>query len=213
MKKHLLLLVGMFCVALCAYSQNDHFYYANGTRHYWQEDKASVIIIGKSAVNYDSIASILRVLFDKPDEEVVTYRNSNRFIINSRSLETMSMDSLIGLISVMPDDIAYLSYAKIVGGNKIWLTNEAYVMLKDSVYYATYMQPILSRYQGVAVHPEGNNMYRLVCSTEEQVLSLANSLYDENHVFYSTPDFYSEMHFDTDDPFFPEQWNLKNTGQ
>ena len=124
-------------------------------------------IIGKSAVNYDSIASILRVLFDKPDEEVVTYRNSNRFIINSRSLETMSMDSLIGLISVMPDDIAYLSYAKIVGWNKIWLTNEAYVMLKDSVYYATYMQPILSRYQGVAVHPEGNNMYRLVCSTEE----------------------------------------------
>ena len=48
-------------------------------------------------------------------------------------------------------------------------------MLKDSVYYATYMQPILSRYQGVAVHPEGNNMYRLVCSTEEQVLSLANA--------------------------------------
>ena len=215
MKRFILTIVGFLSLISASYSQNGNsgYYYANGIRHYWQEDHTSAIIIGKNVMHYDSIASNLLLLFNNPDDEIVTYSNDNRFIINSSSLETMSAESILGTTSVMTEDNAYLSYAKIVDGNRIWLTNEVFVMLKDSVYYTTFMQPIISQYQDVAVYPEGSNMYRLVCNTEEQVVTLANSLYDTIYVDYSTPDFYSDVQLNTNDPFYTQQWNLKNIGQ
>jgi hypothetical protein len=102
-----------------------------------------LLLYGKNVMHYDSIASNLLLLFNNPDDEIVTYSNDNRFIINSSSLETMSAESILGTTSVMTEDNAYLSYAKIVDGNRIWLTNEVFVMLKDSVYYTTFMQPII----------------------------------------------------------------------
>ena len=85
MKRFILTIVGFLSLISASYSQNGNsgYYYANGSRQYWQEDHTSAIIIGKNAIHYDSIAANLPLLFNNPDDEIVTYSNDNRIIINS----------------------------------------------------------------------------------------------------------------------------------
>ncbi len=213
MKKHLLLLVGMFCVALCAFSQNDHFYYANGTRHYWQEDQTSANIIVNNLDYYDSIVSRLQNMFNNDSVELIASDEDNNIIINSYLLRNYDNSTLLNNISTSPNDIAFFSYAKVVNGSRIWLTNEVYVKLLDTTYYDIHIQPVLSQHNDIVMFYEGDNEYRIVCKTEEQVTTIANQLYNPNYVVFSTPDFYSEIGTCVNDQFFNEQWNLKNTGQ
>lgn len=219
MKRSLILIIiGMICFDCNLFSQTQtnqlmDFYYANGTQQYWQDDHTSANIIVRNTNNYDSIVLRLRREFDNPDDEILANDEDNNIIINSQSLATKNISNLISSISLSSDDIAFFSYAKQLNGNPIWLTNEAYVKVKDNAYYASYIQPILSQYSNVTTYYEGNNEYRFVCQTETDVISIANVLYDTSYVVYSTPDFYSLIENCTNDHYYIDQWNLNNTGQ
>lgn len=215
MKRFILTIVGFLSLISASYSQNGNsgYYYANGSRHYWQEDQTSANIIVNNLDHYDSIVSRLQNMFNNDSVELIASDEDNNIIINSYSLRNYDNSTLLNNISTSPNDIDFFSYAKVVDGSRIWLTNEVYVKLLDTTYYDIRIQPVLSQYNDIVMFYEGDNEYRIVCKTEEQVTTIANQLYDPNYVVFSTPDFYSEIGTCVNDQYFNEQWNLKNTGQ
>ena len=128
----------------------------------------------------------------------------NNIVVNSSSLSSRNLNEIINSISISSDEV-FFSYSKLINDSHIWLTNEVYVKLKDSLYYSTHFLPVISQQQNIDIHYEGDNEYRIVCGTEEQVISIANQLYDTNYVVYSTPDFYSEVDMCTHDEYYDEQ--------
>lgn len=216
MKKLLLLGIAIICLVCSSYSQNDSlygFYYANGTRHYWAEDNTSLNIIVNNLNHYDSIVARLGRIFSDAQDEIWSDDEDNNVIVNSNSLGSRDILDIISMVSLSSNDIAFYSYAKQLNGYPIWLTNEAYVKLKDSTYYASHIQPVLLQYPSVVSYYEGDNEYRFVCPTDTIVVTLANKLYDTTFVVYSSPDYYSLGNLHTNDTYFVDQWNLKNTGQ
>lgn len=65
MKRFILTIVGFLSLISVSYSQNGNsgYYYANGSRHYWQEDQTSANIIVHNLDHYDSIVSRLQNMF------------------------------------------------------------------------------------------------------------------------------------------------------
>lgn len=214
--KRILLGILLFCIVGISYSQNDTlygFYYANGIRQYWVEDYTSLNIIVNNLNHYDSVAARLSGLFNDPQDEIWSDDEDNNIIVISNSLNSRSISEIVSSISLSNNDITFTSYAKRINGNPIWLTNEAYVKLKDNSYYTSFVQPILSQYSSVSSYYEGDNEYRFVCPTDSVVVTLANRLYDTAYVVYSSPDYYGLGSLHTNDTYFNNQWNLKNTGQ
>ena len=202
----------MLCVCFASRAQNNNFYYANGVAQYWEDDSTSANIIVRNQNNYDTIVCGLNTIFNDIDDEILSDNEDANIIINSSSLAIRTRNGIINNVSVSSEDIGFFSYSKIVNGSHIWLTNEVYVKLKDSLYYSAHILPVISQNQDVSTYYEGDNEYRIVCNTEEQVVSIANQLYDTSYVVYSTPDFYSEVDLCTNDEYYDKQWNLKNIG-
>lgn len=216
MKKQFIILLTLSLVCLYTYSQNESlygFYYANGIRHYWQEDLTSANIIVRNTNHLDSIVSRLEKIFNGVDDDVIADDEDNNIFVNSQSLALRNISELISSISLSNNDIAFFTYAKQVNGNPIWLTNEAYVKLKDSTFFTSHVQPVLLQYPSVVSYYEGDNEYRFVCPTDSIVVTLANRLYDTAFVVYSSPDYYSLGEIHNNDTYYSNQWNLNNTGQ
>lgn len=215
-RKRLFVICIVVFAYLYSYSQNDTlygFYYANATRHYWVEDNTSLNIVINNLDHFDSIVARLRRVFNDNQDEIWSDDEDNNIIVNSNSLVSKNIQSLFSEISLSDNDISFYSFAKKINGRPIWLTNEIYVKLKNNVSYSSYIQPILLQYPGVVSHYEGNNEYRFICPTDSIVVNLANYLYDTTYVVYSAPDYYCLGNLHTNDPYFNDQWNLKNTGQ
>lgn len=90
MKKTLLIWLAILYLVCSSYSQNDNlygFYYANGTRHYWQEDFTSAIIIVRNINHYDSIAASLRKVFNSTDD-VVLADDEDNYVVKAKSTNT-----------------------------------------------------------------------------------------------------------------------------
>ncbi|MBQ2853830.1 MAG: S8 family serine peptidase, partial [Bacteroidales bacterium] len=210
--KRVVFIIILFCVSLSLSSQNNNFYYANGVAQHWEVDSTSVNIIVGNIENLDTLSYRLQAQFRNVNDEIIFDNEDNNIIINSSSLSNRNLNEIINSISISTDDI-FLSYSKLINNSHIWLTNEVYVKLKDSLYYSTHILPVTSQQQNIDIHYDGDNEYRIVCCTEEQVITIANQLYDTNYVVYSTPDFYSEIDLCTNDEYYDRQWNLKNAGQ
>ena len=200
------------CVSLSLSSQNNNFYYANGMAQYWEEDRNSVNIIVGNIESIDTLVCKLKSQFRDVNDEILFSSEDNNIIINSSSLSSRSINDIISDLTISANDVVFFSFSKIINDSRIWLTNEVYVKLRDSLYYSTHILPVISQQQNINIHYEGDNEYRIVCGTEEQVTSIANQLYDTNYVVYSTPDFYSEVDMCTNDEYYDEQWNLRNIG-
>lgn len=209
--KKIFLIIVLLCVSLSLSSQNNNFYYANGMAQYWEEDRNSVNIIVGNIESIDTLVCKLKSQFRDVNDEILFSSEDNNIIINSSSLSNRNLYEIIDNISISSDEV-FFSYSKLINDSHIWLTNEVYVKLKDSLYYSTHFLPVISQQQNIDIHYEGDNEYRIVCGTEEQVISIANQLYDTNYVVYSTPDFYSEVDMCTNDEYYDEQWNLRNIG-
>jgi hypothetical protein len=163
--------------------------------------------------NYGAIVDNLHLLFSNSTDEILADDEDDNIIINSLSLPLIHKDALIAAISINSDDIAFFSYSKLIENEHIWLRNEVLIKLKNNTFFQSIIQPILQNYDIVSVNDEGDNEYSIICKTETDVITLSNLLYDTSLVIYSTPDFYSEINVNTNDPYFNNQWGLKNTGQ
>ncbi len=207
--RNLLLITGFIFMfsATDAQIQNPNYYYAGGEPQYWTDDFTSVNIIVKNMSDYDTIVNKLQLLFSNLNDEVLADDEDDNIIVNSNSLKSLSKDYIINYITNNnPSKIAFFSYSKLLDGAHVWFRNEIIVKLKDNAYFTSFANPIIQSYNNVVVTYEGDNEYSIICQAEQDVIALANLLYDTSFVVYSTPDFYSEISLDTEDPYFNKQW-------
>ncbi len=189
-------------------------YYASGTFHSWQDDSTSANIIVANMEHYNDIVSNLQTLFNGTDDEIVYDDEDDNIIVNSTSLRSISVPTLIQQISVSSGDITFFSYSKNIGGKRLWLRNDIYVQFVDTSYFRIYALPLFSDYDVVSYNYEGDNEFHLVCNDEEKMILLANYLYQHFSTEYSTVDFYSDASLcSNNDTYFSDQWGLHNTGQ
>ncbi|MBP5614872.1 MAG: S8 family serine peptidase, partial [Bacteroidales bacterium] len=189
-------------------------YYASGTFHSWQDDSTSANIIVANMEHYNDIVSNLQTLFNGTDDEIVYDDEDDNIIVNSTSLRSISVPTLIQQISISSGDITFFSYSKNIGGKRLWLRNDIYVQFVDTSYFRIYALPLFSDYDVVSYNYEGDNEFHLVCNDEEKMILLANYLYQHFSTEYSTVDFYSDASLcSNNDTYFSDQWGLHNTGQ
>ena len=213
MKKIACMLAVVLCFVSYSKAQSDYlnYYYAEGMRHYWVTDSTSVNIIVDRAEHYDQIANNLSNIFNDPSDIVIRDPEDDNIIVFSRRLLNIPLGLLQNLISVSNTDIGFMSYSKVLNNNHLWLRNDIYIQLLDSLIYDDKLNAFLQNHQGIDVQYEGSGLYRVSSSSETTLLYIANSIYDSSFVRFATPDFYSETALLTSDPLYPYQWNLKNT--
>lgn len=141
--KKIFLIIVLLCVSLSLSSQNNNFYYANGMAQYWEEDRNSVNIIVGNIESIDTLVCKLKSQFRDVNDEILFSSEDNNIIINSSSLSNRNLYEIIDNISISSDEV-FFSYSKLINDSHIWLTNEVYVKLKDSLYYSTHFLPVIS---------------------------------------------------------------------
>lgn len=191
------------------------YYYAGEKQHWWTDDSTSINIIVADTTKLFSIAYSLESFFNKADDEVLYDNEDDNIIISSTNLPEVDFDSLLRSVCLTPNDIAFWTYSKLLDGvdsDYIWLRNEIFIQFTDTSYFYKNVMPILDKYRVRTYYYEGDNEYRLVCDDERLMMSLANSLYGQEGVIYSTPDFYGTLRYATEDQYYGQQWGLHNTG-
>ncbi|MDR3047901.1 MAG: S8 family serine peptidase, partial [Bacteroidales bacterium] len=212
MKKFLIFLTTLLSMSIISAQNNTRsYYYANGKAHYWVDDSTSVNIIVRNMSNYNQIVANLETLFNNEKVDILSDNSDDNIIVNCDNLSNYSRANIIAAISVNSDDISFFSYAKNIKGSKIWLRPVVLIKLKDISDTPTIMA-FLETYTLDSVVQEDESEYIIYCQSEEDVLNLANGLYELGVLEYSTPDFYSEMYSNTSDTYFNQQWALKNEG-
>ena len=212
MKRVIITVVLAYFLPFC-YAQTN-YYYANDERNYWLEDSTSVNIIVSDSEQYDMIVGrILEIFSDKTD--TVSYvGDDDNIIIISEKLRTIPIERLTSTICNNFSDISFITYAKRVNRQRIWLRNEIYVRLKSDNFHSSYLIPFLSQFSNYTLqYDTSEHVYRIACNDETSLMQIANGLHDTLFVDYSTPDFYGECSLNTSDPIYNNQWALNNTGQ
>ena len=122
MKRLIITVVLAYFLPFC-YAQTN-YYYANNERNYWLEDSTSVNIIVSDSEQYDMIVGrILEIFSDKTD--TVSYvGDDDNIIIISEKLRTIPIERLTSTICNNSSDISFITYAKRVNRQRIWLRNE-----------------------------------------------------------------------------------------
>ena len=209
-----ILVLLQMCILICLFSfSQTNYYYADGQQIYWITDSSSANIIVKNTENYSQIANNLKDIFIGSTDEVVEDDEDDNIIVNSPSLRTMNIGTLISSISVKSDDIAFFTFSRLVNGNHLWLRNDLYVKLSDTTKFQQYITGMFNTYEVLSYNYEGSGEYKMVCNNESKMMQLANRLHDSTWTIYSTPDFYSDITLSSNDPHYSEQWGIKNTGQ
>ncbi len=215
--KKILILTFTLIFSLSAFSQHNNsyshqgYYFSNNESIYWVDDFNSANIIVSNIDHYDLIVKNLMDIFSNPSDLVYYDNDDDNIIIYSNDLPSFDKDSLISIISVDTNDIAFFTYSKIVNNSHIWLRNEVLIRFKHPVLQATLEQQ-LSDFENIQILNESNNKYSIICKNEQDVVEISNILYDTSQVFYSCPDFYGTGSLNTNDTYYPEQWGLNNTG-
>ncbi len=217
MKKFTLIIMTIM-IWLLSYSQgNSNYYYDGYNAHFWVNDSTSAIMIIKNMNNYTQISNRLKNIFVSTNDEIIENDEENNIIINSSSLNTIDIDSLISAISVKSDDIEFFSFSKVINNYHYWLRNEVYVKFTDTAKYSQYVQGLLIAYGANSSNYEGFNEYRITFGNEMQMMQFANRLKDSLWVEYSTPDLYCEISdnsYTTNDPNingYPGYYNGSNS--
>lgn len=219
--KHIKLIsifIGVICTTAFGSIQAQNvrgYYYAGGKQHWWTDDSTSMIVIIADTSHLFNIAHTLEKHFKAPGDEILYDNEDDNIMISSVNLPKVNIDSLLYAACVTPDDISFYSFSKLLDGNDsnyIWLRNEVFIQFADTSYFHKNVFPILNKYKIRNYYYEGDNEYRFVCDDEKLMMSFANSLYGQEGILYSTPDFYGTQRYATMDQYYNKQWGLHNIG-
>lgn len=223
--KKILLIISLLCIFLCVYTQ-DYYYYVNGEKKYLELDLERVFVssIGEEPVEKivkkrssltspivkkDNLSSILKtkqkVSKDFYWSEVRLNKMDNKEAYDNE-IENLKQDQGVNLIS---------PYFKGDKGQKIGLSNYFYVKLK-SIKDTTILQAFAEKHNVIIVK---NNKYMplwitLSCTqnTEGNALDMSNLFYESQQFDSAEPDLMTDLTMSQTDPFFSNQWGLKNIG-
>ena len=200
-----------FCFSLYA----QHFYYYRGEKIFLTERTDKVFIkLSKNADKQKLLSSIQADEFVK-----LSSSDENLFdlfaILEEKEGKNISAKTLIeyrenpDVVSIQP----LMEYKK---GGLQGLIDEFVVKLKPTILFRQ-LQNLVSEYDCVIVEENQfvKNQYLIAVDKKSELnaMQMANIFYETELFEFSEPNFAVINAFNSKDPYFPQQWALKNTGQ
>ena len=218
MKSYILKIVLVCVLGYCCFSaQGQQYIYRQGNRMYYSCDSTSAIVIVAGDTNaLQRVAFRLDSIFNG-NKDLVSFNNEDDVIfLHSDNLPSVVPANMINVISHGgQDSISFFSYAKIVNECRLWFRNELLIELKESITIQD-IDSFIQHFNVKHIEHDTLNEYVLFFNSEQDMVNLANCLYESKKVIYSAPDYYGgfQMHsIPPVDPRFPHQYYLYNSGQ
>ena len=242
MKRHLSLLMGILGFVPIWGQQSDYYYYYKGERIYLTVDSTRLFVvsegefqpqgttrtgiteynISKSSKSYvyNNVIPLQKKRTATPEVYFTTLDVPEGTGTSQYDVLVSKVKAEEGVWQVLP------SFTN--NGNRIDVTNNFYVKLKSADDFGK-LQQMATQYGFEII---GNNefmplWYTLSCNTasSQNAIEAANLFQESQQFACSEPEFYHSMalcsgdseNLDDEilpnDPYYPQQWNLKNTGQ
>lgn len=202
--KRVLLCLLFITICLSLSSQNKYIYDEYGEKHYYIENRDIKYIKYEGVIKNSQRSSINKLSkFTTKIDTIGKNLYKVKLDTNSTSLfyyEIMNIDSLLcteELISTTDSSV-------------LCCFNKVLLKINDSYDIETTLYN--SKVDYISCEPFGfSSTEYLLTLKDSEAMNVANTLYETGKFVYSVPSFYR---FDVyDNPYYSEQWNLKNTGQ
>lgn len=202
--KRVLLCLLFITICLSLSSQNKYIYDEYGKKHYYIENRDIKYIKYEGVIKNSQRSSINKLSkFTTKIDTIGKNLYKVKLDTNSTSLfyyEIMNIDSLLcteELISTTDSSV-------------LCCFNKVLLKINDSYDIETTLYN--SKVDYISCEPFGfSSTEYLLTLKDSEAMNVANTLYETGKFVYSVPSFYR---FDVyDNPYYSEQWNLKNTGQ
>ena len=212
-KTFLVILLALSVSPLCA----QQYIYQNGRQMRYDCDSSSAMLIVWGDTNaLKRVATCLTYIFHEENDIIVYSKEDDVVFVHSDSLPTISKENIVNTIyQTSHDSISFFTYAKIINSNRYWFRNEILIELKEDENITSF-ESTFQQYNVTSFEIDTLQEYIIHCFSEEDMISLANWIYESGRVVYSSPDYYGGISLHSTlpvDPLFIYQYYLCNTGQ
>lgn len=228
MRRYISLLLGILGFVPILAQQSDYYYYYNGERIDLTVDSTRLYVVSNGKFQLTNTYSSSDLFISKSVQSNIynkgTLWNNQRVATPEIYFSTLEVpegqnseqyEALIEDIK-SDDDVWQVLPSFTVNGDRIDITNNFMVKLK-SVEDFSKLQRMAEQY-GIDI--VGNNKslplwYTLSCNAASSVnaLEAANLFYTSGLFACSEPELCGQLSFASSDPYYNQQWNLKNIGQ
>ena len=232
MKKNIYILAITFLIFQFGISQNNNYYYYNNQKVYINLDNEYISI--NSSVNTNFLDSYSTNFTSKTNfiesncRPYTTPTNSNAQsrvslknyyseikVTNNIKNNPNNYTNFISSLN-LNNNVIKVSPCFTYQGKRLGLTNNFYVKLKslsDQTLLHNYVQS--NNLEVIGKDPNSHDWYVIACtkSNTKNALELANQFHESSLFESSEPEFTYHDLQTSNDPFYADQWGLKNTGQ
>ncbi len=204
-----LLFTFIFCLSLAntALSQSN-YYWADGQKINVTPDYSSLVIQMQPGV---SPSQYFAAKAHPEWQKVEIHENKGRAVLHFKTEQSKSMTSVQTKFGLGAAQIKGSHFGiALEDGFKIYPTEQVVLEIKEGLGLRE-IEPILLNYGATFVRMDYNTMV-LKVEDIHLVLPLANALQESNLVKWSHPDFYAPISYNND-PLYPQQFQMNNTGQ
>ncbi len=202
----MIFLAAMLSFTLFAQS---NYYWSDGQKHQLTPDYENYILFGDEAAMTSLEALKTSLVSDPAIQDLVTFRTKGFGIVRLRS--SIPSDKIISTLKLSNNEGVQIAPAVLLkDGFRMWPTPKVVYKLKKETDLFE-IEAILKKYKSYAV-PGLNAVYRTRGNTLQDVYALSNALYESGLVEFAHPDFYAPPTL-YNDPLYPEQFQMNNTGQ
>ena len=210
MEKKIAIIIIICCNMV--HAQNINYFYNRGERQYWTVDSTSINLIVADTTDLPRIYQNA-IIFLHGDADGYYSDEDDNLVINSRLLNSIDMPCFLHFITEGDSEkVKWYTYAKNIQNERVLFRNEIAIKLK----YPSNINNVLSIIQNYSVsniEVEDSIFMYITCYTENDLIMLANHLYESGLTHYSEPDFYLNYEYYFNDPYYGQQYYLHNTGQ
>ncbi|MDR2936330.1 MAG: S8 family serine peptidase [Rikenellaceae bacterium] len=202
--------------------ETPYFYYYDGEKQYFELDTRYVFVSVQDERNAEVLAAhdlkYQPLSVDIPESWKIDVRQRRFWTTLSFDTTLSDEEYLIKLseIRTWGKDILVAPYFKNEHQDKIGLSNFLYVKLKNEGDVALLEKEAEKEGAVISHRNEFMHLWYVVSVTENSKLNameLANRFYESGLFEYAEPDLLVEDKLASSDPYFGQQWGLKNTGQ
>ncbi|MEO1515812.1 MAG: S8 family serine peptidase [Bacteroidota bacterium] len=193
------------------FSQNN-YYWAAGEKLFFSEDKQHLsIAFHTQEAALQLLSSQQNGISSRRDDLTVeVHTNRPRCIVEMPNAIDNRTEALREL-GISSKDVRSISYAlKLDDGMLVYLTHSVLVKLSDDMD-RNGLDDIMASYNARYVK-ENSVWVEYDVRNIDQVIPLANYLQEQGFASWASPDVYAKLAFDND-PLYPQQFQMNNTGQ
>ena len=185
------------------------YYWSDGKQHPLFEDRTSVMIHFDGQVNPTVLDQLLKASSSVQSADYFTIRN--RAVVHFKTPQAGTINEVMARLGLdsYPVRSAHFGYT-LDDGFQMWLTHQVVLRMKPGLDWFM-LTPFLSGDQ-LRFFDEAYGNVRFEADDINQVVGLANAIQTSGMVEYCHPDFYAPI-TRFQDPLYPEQFQMHNTGQ